>query len=297
MTKYDLFTLEKIQELTLPIEEFGGKIVNLGIVHEEFHKTKNRALHKIRDQLFMEKIEHISLEFDALYKHLSEESTKFASIFLFFQEKLTKENLILFKQKLKDSNLSINEYGLHLIGTNKIHRIHDNTLVPFAPSSDLWLEVLNSLKRNSLYLTHLKNAKSIIKIKDYKPTEEISTQNEQIIEIEPKSELNKYEEYLKYTNKEFQKRRRREKRTTLVELQEKSAIPIEITKEQAEKIEDYKSKMKTDFNKKYFIQKDEEKDPVSLIKELRKKKEEEYNTYLEKIKKKKSGETSDNRQN
>jgi len=297
MTKYDLFNLEKIQELTRPIEEFGGKIVDLGITHEGFRKTRNRALQKIRDQLFIEKIEQISLEFDALYEQLSEESTNFTSKFLFFQEKLTREHLILFKQKLKDSNLRFNEYGLHLIETKKIRRIHDNTLAPFAPSSGLWLEVLNSLKRNSLYLTHLKNAKNILKIKDYKPTEKISTQNEQTIEIEPKSELNKYEEYLKYTNKEFQKRRRREKRTTLVELQEKSAIPIEMTKEQTEKIEEYKSKMKTDFNKKYFIQKDEEKDPISLIKDLRKKKEEEYNIYLDKIKKKKSGEISDNRQN
>ena len=55
--------------------------------------------------------------------------------------------------------------------------------------------------------------------------------------------------------------------------------------------------MKIDFNRRYFIQKDEEKDPVLLIKDLRKKKEEEYKTYLEKIKKKKSGEISDTRQN
>ena len=146
-------------------------------------------------------------------------------------------------------------------------------------------------------MAHLKNANNILKIKEYKPAEEISTQNEQVIEKEPKTELNKYEEYLKYTNKEFQKRRRRERRTNLVELQNKPAVPIEMTKEQSDKIEEYKSKMKTDFNRKYLIQKDEEKDPVSLIQDLRKKREEEYNTYLEKIKKKKTGEISDNRQN
>lgn len=295
MTKYDLFNLEKIQELTRPIEEFGGNIVNLGITHENFHKNRDRALRKIRDQLFIEKIEQISLEFDAFYEHLSEESTNFVSKFLFFQEKLTNEQLIFFKQKLKDSNLRLNEFGLHLIEIKKIRRIHDNTLVPFAPCSGLWLELLNSLKRNSLYISHLKNANNILKIKEYQPIEEISTQNEQIIEKEHKHELNKYEEYLKYSSKEFQKRRRREKRTNLVELQDKPSVPIEMTKEQTEKIEEYKSKMKTDFNKKYFIQKDEEKDPISLIQDLRKKREEEYNTYLEKIKKKKSGEISDNK--
>jgi len=292
MTKYNLFNLEKIQALTRPIEEFGGNIVNLGITHENFHKNRDRALRKIRDQLFIEKIEQISLEFDAFYEHLSEESTNFVSKFLFFQEKLTKEQLIFFKQKLKDSNLRLNEFGLHLIEIKKIRRIHDNTLVPFAPCSGLWLELLNSLKRNSLYISHLKNANNILKIKEYQPIEEISTQNEQ---KEHKHELNKYEEYLKYSSKEFQKRRRREKRTNLVELQDKLSVPIEMTKEQTEKIEEYKSKMKTDFNKKYFIQKDEEKDPISLIQDLRKKREEEYYTYLEKIKKKKSGEISDNR--
>ncbi len=297
MTKYDLFNLEKIQELTSPIEEFEGKIVNFGINFERFRKTRNKTLHKIKDQLFIEEIEQIFLEFDTLYKQLSKQSINIILKFLFFQEKLTKEHAILFKQKLKDSNLRLNEYGLHLIETKKIRRIHDNTLVIFAPSLDLWLEVLNSLKRNSLYLSFIEKAKIILKTKEYIPIEEISTQNEQTIEKESKSELNKYEEYLKYTNKEFQKRRRREKRTNLVKLQEKPAIQIEVTKEVTEKIEEYKSKMKTDFNRKYFIQKDEEKDPVSLIKDLKKKKKEEYKIHLEKIQKKKSGENSDTRTN
>ena len=297
MTKYELFNLEKIQELTSPIEVFEGKLVNLGINLERFRKIRVRALHKIRNQLFIEEITQISLEFDTLHKQLFKESTNIISKFLFFQEKLTKEYLVLFKQKLKDSNLILNEYGLHLIESKKIRKIHDNTLVIFAPSSDLWLEVLNSLKRNSVYLTFLEKVKNILKTKEYKPIEEISTQNEHTIEIKPKSELNRYEEYLKYSNKEFQKRRRREKRTSLAELQEKPTVQTEITKEQTEIIEEYKSKMNSDFNLRYLIQKDEEMDPVSLIKDLKKKREEEYNTYLEKIKKKKSGEISDTRQN
>ena len=247
MAKYDLFNLEKIQELTSPIEEFEGKIVNLGIDFESFHKARNRALHKIGDQLFINEIEQISLEFDTFYKQLSKQSSNTVLKFLFFQEKLTKEHFTLFKQKLKDSNLRLNEYGLHLIESRKTRRIHDNTLAIFAPSSDLWLEVLNSLKRNSQYLISLENLKIFLKTKEHKQIEEISTQNEQTIEVETKSELNKYEEYLKYTNKEFQKRRRREKRTNLTELQEKPSIQIEMTKELTEKIEDYKSKMKTDF--------------------------------------------------
>lgn len=290
MAKYDLFNLEKIQELTSPIEEFEGKIVNLGIDFESFHKARNRALHKIGDQLFINEIEQISLEFDTFYKQLSKQSTNTVLQFLFFQEKLTKEHFTLFKQKLKDSKLRLNEYGLHLIETKKIRRIHDNTLAIFAPSSDLWLEVLTSLRRNSQYLSFLEKVKIILKTKEYKQIEEISTQNEQTIEVETKSELNKYEEYLKYTNKEFQKRRRREKRTNLLELQDKPAVQIEMTKEITEKIEDYKSKMKTDFKTRYFIQKDDETDPISLIQDLKKKKEKEYKAYLEKIKKKKSGE-------
>jgi len=290
MTKYDLFNLEKIQELTSPIEEFEGKIVNLGVDFESSHEVRDRAFHKIGDQLFIKEIEQTSLEFDTLFKQLFKQSNNIVLKFLSFQEKLTKEHFTLFKQKLKDSKLSLNEYGLHLIENKKIHRIHDNSSAIFAPSSDLWLEVLNSLKRNSQYLTFLEKVKIILKTKEYKQIEEISTQNEQTIEVETKSELNKYEEYLKYTNKEFQKRRRREKRTNLLELQDKPAVQIEMTKEITEKIEDYKSKMKTDFKTRYFIQKDDETDPISLIQDLKKKKEKEYKAYLEKIKKKKSGE-------
>ena len=92
MAKYDLFNLEKIQELTSPIEEFEGNIVNLGIDFESFHKARNRALHKIGDQLFINEIEQISLEFDTFYKQLSKKSTNTVLQFLFFQEKITKEN-------------------------------------------------------------------------------------------------------------------------------------------------------------------------------------------------------------
>jgi len=79
-----------------------------------------------------------------------------------------------------------------------------------------------------------------------------------VIEVESEPKLNKYEEYLKYPKKEFDKRRRRERRTNLAELQEKPAVQIEMTKEISDKISDYKSRMKSDFDRRYFIQKDEE---------------------------------------
>ena len=72
-----------------------------------------------------------------------------------------------------------------------------------------------------------------------------------------------------------------------MDLQAKPETLIEITEVVSEKIENYKSNLKSEFNEKYLIQKDEEQDPITLIRELKKEKEEKYKEYMKKIKDKK----------
>ena len=90
-----------------------------------------------------------------------------------------------------------------------------------------------------------------------------------------------YEEYLKLSDSEFKRLRRKKSREKLTDISEKSTEKdsIEISDEVSEKIEKFKSQLEKRFNEEFMIQKDEEKDPLDLIRERKKKKEKEYKKY------------------
>ncbi len=58
---------------------------------------------------------------------------------------------------------------------------------------------------------------------------------------------------------------------------------IEISEDVAEKIEEYKSQLKKSFEQEYFIQKDEETDPLDVIRERKQKAEKEYKKHIKKF--------------
>ncbi|KKL55087.1 hypothetical protein LCGC14_2258910, partial [marine sediment metagenome] len=60
---------------------------------------------------------------------------------------------------------------------------------------------------------------------------------------------------------------------------------IEISEEISEKIEKFKSKFNKSFEEKYLIKKDEEKDPIDLIRERKSNKDKEYKHFKDHFKK------------
>ncbi len=94
-----------------------------------------------------------------------------------------------------------------------------------------------------------------------------------------------YEDYFKYSDKEFQRRRRKKKREKLSEIAEKPKKEESLSEDVAEKIKKFKSKFENTFEDKYLIQEDDSKDPINIIRERKKKKEEEYKEFIDKLKK------------
>jgi len=95
-----------------------------------------------------------------------------------------------------------------------------------------------------------------------------------------------YEDYLRLSDKAFEKMRRKISREKLSELgnkQEKSA-EVKITDEISEKIEKFKSKFEDSFEEKYLVREDDEKDPIDLIRIRKKEKEKEYKRHIKKFK-------------
>ncbi|MHA1803738.1 MAG: hypothetical protein ACTSU4_04310 [Promethearchaeota archaeon] len=96
-----------------------------------------------------------------------------------------------------------------------------------------------------------------------------------------------YQEYLKLPKKEFERIKRRKNRPKLSELlkNESPSKEFEISKEISEKIEKFKSKLDKSFQDKYLLQEPDEQDPLELIRKRKKEKKEEYQWFIDKIKK------------
>ncbi|MHA1725495.1 MAG: hypothetical protein ACTSYC_11920 [Promethearchaeota archaeon] len=96
-----------------------------------------------------------------------------------------------------------------------------------------------------------------------------------------------YQEYLKLPKKEFERIKRRKSRPKLSELlnNESPSKEFKINKEVSEKIEKFKSKLDKSFQDKYLLQEPEKQDPLELIRKRKKEKKEEFQRFIDKIKK------------
>jgi hypothetical protein len=90
-----------------------------------------------------------------------------------------------------------------------------------------------------------------------------------------------YEDYFKLSDREFKRRLRKKSREGLKSIKEgtKPTGEVEISVEVSEKIKKFKSQFDKSFEEKYLIKKDDELDPLDLIRERKVKKEKEYKKY------------------
>ncbi len=120
-------------------------------------------------------------------------------------------------------------------------------------------------------------------LKVKKKTIKRTKEKEEFAKLKKKQEEHSetYEDYLKLSNREFERIRRKKSREKLtgisiVPIEEKN---IEISDEISEKIQKFKSQFKKSFEDKYLIQKTDDDDPLDLVREIKKKKKKEYKKY------------------
>jgi hypothetical protein len=89
-----------------------------------------------------------------------------------------------------------------------------------------------------------------------------------------------YQDYLRLPSKEFERKRRKERRGKLskIDLKENNN-KIEISKETSDKIEKFKNSFDKSLKNRYLVQEDDGKNPIDLIRERKKKKSEEFKKY------------------
>jgi hypothetical protein len=339
MSNNEIFNLEKIKELTSPIEDLQIELNQINDTSSKITKNMQHLEQESYDKEIISQITIIKDLLESIEKKIDEISNTNLNRFLDFQNQLIIRYKELFKEKLK--NLSLNRevtkiIGLNLVENRQISKIID--FVSFIPSIEIsnWLQILDSLKYNTIFLKSIKKAKnyyySLIQlrlkeemsripedvpselIRDYEnlfkenPTltfneffqtiekkltqQELSEKRAIIEEVKEKEKLEKlkkrqeeqklgYENYLKLSDSEFKRLRRKKSREKLTNISKKTNEnnSIEISDEVSEKIKKFKSQFEKSFNEKYMIQKDEDMDPIDLIRERKKRKDKEYKQF------------------
>ena len=104
-------------------------------------------------------------------------------------------------------------------------------------------------------------------------------------ELKKKQEERKdeYQDYLKLSEKEFERRIRKKKRGKLPEVvkNEKSSEELIITNEVSEKIEKFKSQFEENFKDKFLKSEQDSIDPLDLVRKRKRKNKEEFSKYKE----------------
>ena len=340
-----IFNLEKIKEITSPIVGLQGKANFLEKIHEEFVELEKSITVLSYKEEYLNQIQDLTGILNQIKDDLLKISNDNITKFLFFQDNLIKKYKESFKESLKYLNLTENstrQIGLFLIEKKIISKIIDKSSFISSLALNQWIQLLNSLKNNSLFLSSINKIKEfhnvIMKkrltaelnkipehidptlIDDYKKsffTEE-KTFNRYLQEIEShlskeelkykrittqkikdKEELDElkkeqdeqfrtstYQDYIKLSSAEFDRRRRKQRREKLSDLKNLPTKDIEISEDVAEKIVEYKSQLKKSFEQEYLIQKDEDTDPLDVIRERKQIAEKEYKKHIKKFKKK-----------
>jgi len=339
MSNPQLFNLEKIKEYTILLENVQ---VNLNDISEDSLNIKEFT-HKfdidVVDKTFLSQIKEIRDLSDNISGKLTLISKHNLSKFLNFQDHLIKKYKDVFKLKLKSIDLDIvktKTLGLYLIESKKISKIIDHVSYVNSIEIPYWVELLDSLKHNSLFLELLKKIKSYYQnllrknlkveinkipentdpalieefesahirnppltfqkflqdILNQQSHQELNKKEEILREAKKREELanlknkqgqhkNTYEDYMKLSEREFKRIRRKEHREKLIDISpsSKETTDIEISDEITEKIKKFKSKLNKSFEEKYLVQKDDNEDPLDLIRKRKEKKEKEYKKY------------------
>jgi len=333
-----LFNLEKIREFTSPIENLQGKVNQITNITEKLEAEKRLISQYFDDESFINQLNELTKVLSNIYKNLENISNNNINRFLDLQNKLLSKYKNNFKDHLK--LISLNEIntkiiGLDLIENRKISKIISQTSYISSIGINQWLELIDALNRNSLFLSSVEQLKKyhsnlidkrlkdelsripdsidssfskefeqqfylnpeltyeeFLQIVENKLTEEELLARKEFVnkrkekyEIEELKKIQEeqtetYKNYFKFSHKEFKRRLRKEKREKLTDvIVDGNQKKLELSDEVSEKIEKFKMQFDKNFKENYLNQIDDDKDPLELIRERKKKKEVEYKKF------------------
>ncbi|MFX1587646.1 MAG: hypothetical protein ACFFC1_05800 [Promethearchaeota archaeon] len=249
-----LFDLDKIKELTLPIEDLQAKINKLNDLKKILVQDKDNFIESINDSDIKNQYQDLIINIENLYNQLFKVSKENLKTYFLYQEKLINKYKEGYKNKLKKAKINekvTKNIGVTLIENKKVCKLIDRVL--FIPSIELnqWLDIIDSLSQYSIFLNTIKKlSKFYSKLINEKFNKKLS-------EVPKDTDVKLIENYkkafLKNTNLSFVK---------FIQEMERNLSQ-----------EDLKIQ-------KRIIQKAKEKEEIEKLKEKQKEQQEGYQNYL-----------------
>ncbi|TXT58294.1 MAG: hypothetical protein BAJALOKI2v1_400026 [Promethearchaeota archaeon] len=299
---YNQELIEKLENTLNNLTKTGKKLKELSNHNaNQFLRFQNFLIEKYKD-LFTDKIKNLSLNRSSTKKiglHLIEEkaiskaiskSQFIPSIGLQQWSSLLdslKENS-LFSSTIKEVSKYFDELIKKRLKT-EISKIPPNTDPGLIEDyKDIFLKNRSENPSFTEFIRDIEKKLSQDKLKAKQEIIKETKKEEKLKQLREKQQEQEksYQDYFKYSNREFERRRRRKKRKKLSEIgkKEEKTEDFEISDDVAEKIEKFKSKFNKGFKDKYLISREDEIDPLDIVRERRKKKQEEYQEHLKKFK-------------
>lgn len=334
----ELFNLEKIRELTAPINALQGKVNQVSNLVKNLEPEQLLASSYYENDLFLKNFAQLTKLVSQINDDLKIVSNHNINKFL----KLKNYLINKFKQSINDRLKTIdldNDYliqiGLSLIENKAISKIIER--ITYIPSVSIkqWLDLIDALNQNTLFLKSVDNLRKhykiilqnklkkelvkipnnvessiiedfkrqfhitseitynkFIKLREHKLTKEELKSKKELLEKKKETqeieELKKqqeeqtesYDSYLKLSNKEFERKLRKQKREKLTDISDTgNEKNVEITEEISQKIEKFKNQLDRKSDENFVTLDDSSADPIKLIRERKRKKKEEYDTF------------------
>jgi hypothetical protein len=294
-----LENIENVVDLLIDINEELKEISKNNA--NQFLQFQDHLIEKYKD-IFKEKIKELSL---------SQQKTKKIGLYLIDQKVISK--IISTSKYIPSIGInqwsslldSLNENSLFSSTIKKVSNFFDTLtekklqkeLSKIPPETDdsliedykeVFLKNRSESPSFKDFLRHIEEKLSQEKLQSKRDIIEKTKKEEQLNSLREKQQEQQrsYQDYFKYSNREFERRRRRKKRKKLSDVTNQTEITedFEISEDVAEKIERFKSKFNKGFKEKYLISREDEADPLDIVRERKKKKHEEYRQHLKKFK-------------
>ncbi len=165
--KSSLFDLDKIKELTLPIEDLKAKINKLNDLKKLLVQDKDNLIESINDNKLMNQYQKLIVNIENLHNQLIKVSKENLNTYFLYQDKLINKYKEAFKEKLiiaKINEKVTKKIGVTLIENREVCKLIDK--VSFISSIELkqWLDIIDSLNQYSIFLNTIKKVSKFYNI-------------------------------------------------------------------------------------------------------------------------------------
>ncbi|MFX0017430.1 MAG: hypothetical protein ACFFBT_07170 [Promethearchaeota archaeon] len=154
-----LFDLDKIKELTLPIEDLQIKINKLNDLKKILVQDKDNLIEYINDNELINQYQELIVNIENFHNQLIKVSKENLNTYFLYQDKLINKYKEAFKEKLRIAKINqkvTKNIGVKLIENREVCKLIDK--VSFIPSIELnqWLDIIDSLNQYSIFLKTIK---------------------------------------------------------------------------------------------------------------------------------------------